>query len=76
VDEEGRWVKLANLREYLLAKPSLHDRLESLRSQLKEDEVRRSIWLVHCPPADLGLDRPRSRCGSGMKLESTRTASF
>ena len=56
LDAKGRWIELTNLREYLLAKPSLHDRLESLRSQLTPDETRRSVWLVHCPPADLGLD--------------------
>ncbi len=56
LDAKGRWVKLRNLREYLLAKPSLHDRLESLRSQLTPDEVRRSVWLVHNPPANLGMD--------------------
>ncbi len=56
VDAEGRWTELANLREYLRAKPSLRDRLESLRSQLTPDEVRRSVWLVHNPPAHLGMD--------------------
>jgi len=56
LDAEGRWVRLTNLREYLLAKPSLRDRLESLRAQLTPDEVRRSVWLVHNPPSDLGMD--------------------
>ncbi|MEK7675231.1 MAG: metallophosphoesterase [Verrucomicrobiota bacterium] len=56
LDARGRWTELPNLREYLLAKPSLHERLESLRSQLMPDEVRRSVWLVHCPPAELGMD--------------------
>jgi hypothetical protein len=56
LDAKGRWVELTNLRDYLLAKPSLGDRLESLRSQLTPDEVRRSVWLVHCPPAALGMD--------------------
>jgi Icc-related predicted phosphoesterase len=56
LDANGRWVKLPNLREYLLAKPSLSDRLEALRSQLTPEEVPGSVWLVHCPPADLGMD--------------------
>jgi Icc-related predicted phosphoesterase len=56
LDEKGRWVELRNLREYLLAKPSLSERLEVLRKQLTPEEVRRSIWLVHCPPSDLGMD--------------------
>jgi len=56
LDAKGRWIRLTNLREYLLAKPSLRDRLESLRSQLAPDEIQRSIWLVHNPPSDLGMD--------------------
>ncbi len=56
LDAEGRWVKLRNLREYLLVKPCLRERLEGLRSQLTPDEVRRSIWLIHNPPAGLGMD--------------------
>jgi hypothetical protein len=56
LDGKGRWVRLMNLREYLLAKPSLRDRLESLRSQLTPDEIGRSVWLVHNPPSDLGMD--------------------
>ena len=56
LDATGRRIELPNLREYLLAKPSLQDRLEALRAELKPDEVHRSIWLVHCPPAELGMD--------------------
>jgi Icc-related predicted phosphoesterase len=56
LDAKGSWIELPNLREYLLAKPSLHDRLKSIRSQLTPDEIRRSVWLVHNPPADLGMD--------------------
>jgi len=56
LDGKGRWVRLTNLREYLLAKPSLRDQLEALRSQLTPEEMGRSIWLVHNPPSDLGMD--------------------
>jgi len=56
LDARGRWVRLTNLREYLLAQPSLRDRLEALRLQLAPDEVRRSVWLVHNPPSHLGMD--------------------
>ncbi|MGA2862938.1 MAG: metallophosphoesterase [Verrucomicrobiota bacterium] len=72
VDAEGRWVQLPNLREYLLAKPSLHERLEALRSQLTPDEVRRSVWLVHCPPADLGMDI----CSDGRQVGSPTITRF
>jgi error-prone DNA polymerase len=56
LDAQGRWGELPKLREYLLAKPSLQDRLAALRSQLQSEEVPRSVWLVHCPPAGLGMD--------------------
>jgi Icc-related predicted phosphoesterase len=56
VDDRGQRIELANLREYLLAKPSLADRLETLRAQLAPDEIPRSVWLVHNPPANLGMD--------------------
>ena len=72
LDARGRWVELPNLREYLLAKPSLRDRLESLRSQLTPDEVRRSIWLVHCPPAGLGMDI----CYDGQQVGSPNILRF
>jgi Icc-related predicted phosphoesterase len=72
LDDEGQWVQLKNLEEYLLAKPSLGQRLEALRSQLSSDEVRRSIWLVHCPPADLGMDI----CGDGQRVGSPTILRF
>jgi Icc-related predicted phosphoesterase len=56
LDAKGRWIELLNLREYLLAKPSLQDRLDALRSKLTLDEIGRSVWLVHNPPAELGMD--------------------
>jgi Icc-related predicted phosphoesterase len=56
LDAQGRWIELPDLREYLLAKPNLHDRLAALRSQLAPQEIRRSIWLIHNPPAELGMD--------------------
>ena len=72
LDTQGRWVELQNLRDYLLAKPSLGQRLESLRSQLTPDEVRHSIWLVHCPPADLDMDI----CADGQRVGSPTISRF
>jgi Icc-related predicted phosphoesterase len=72
LDAQGRWLELPNLRDHLLAKPSLHDRLEALRSQLTPDEVRRSIWLVHCPPAELGMDI----CHDGRQVGSPTVLRF
>ncbi len=72
VDAEGRWVKLPDLHEYLLAKPSLGQRLDALRAQLTPEDVRRSVWLVHCPPADLGTDI----CADGRQVGSPTITRF
>jgi Icc-related predicted phosphoesterase len=66
LDATGQWSKLPNLREYLLAKPALLDRLESLRAQLTADELHRSVWLIHNPPANLGMDV----CSNGSQVGS------
>jgi uncharacterized protein len=72
LDARGRWVELTNLREYLLAKPSLGDRLESLRAPLTTEELRRSVWLVHNPPANLGMDI----CHDGRQVGSPTITRF
>ena len=72
LDAEGRSIRLTNLREYLLAKPSLRDRLEALRSPLTPDEIGRSVWLVHNPPADLGMDI----CHDGRQVGSPNILRF
>ena len=72
IDAKGRWIELANLREYLIAKPSLQANLEALRSQFAPDEARRSIWLVHNPPANLGMDI----CHDGQQVGSPNILRF
>jgi len=72
MNAKGRWIELHKLREYLLAKPSLQDRLETLGAQLTPDEVPRSIWLVHCPPAHLGMDI----CHDGHRVGSPNILRF
>jgi Icc-related predicted phosphoesterase len=56
VNERGDVVPIRNLRDYLLEKPSLEDELNSVRRQLKPDEMARSVWMVHQPPAGMGMD--------------------
>jgi hypothetical protein len=72
LDAKGRWIELPSLREYLLAKPSLHDRLEVLRSQLAPEEIRHSVWLIHNPPANLGMDI----CYNGQQVGSPTILRF
>jgi Icc-related predicted phosphoesterase len=60
-DDNGEEVAIQNLRSYLLAKPSIEDHLEQLKGQLEPGEMVRSVWMVHQPPASLGMDL----CGNG-----------
>lgn len=60
-DENGEEVEISNLRQYLLAKPSIREHLEQLKGQLQPGEMERSIWIVHQPPAALRMDL----CGNG-----------
>jgi len=56
VTADGRWIEIENLREYLLQKPTFGSRLDALVTRLTPAELPRSIWLVHQPPAELGMD--------------------
>jgi Icc-related predicted phosphoesterase len=56
VDEHGNYVRLANLVDHLSAKPSIGQELNRLKEQLHAGEMERSIWMVHQPPTDLGMD--------------------
>lgn len=60
-DDDGEEVAIANLRNYLLAKPAIEEHLEQLKAQLRPGEMERSVWMVHQPPASLGMDV----CGNG-----------
>jgi len=72
VDDEGQWVKLSNLREHLLSKLSLEQRVSSLLAQLQSDELSRSVWLIHQPPTALGMDI----CGDGQEVGSPTILDF
>lgn len=72
VDEEGRWVKLRSLREHLLQKASLEQRLSALVAELQPEELPRTIWLTHQPPAEMGMDV----CGDGQRVGSPTVLEF
>jgi Icc-related predicted phosphoesterase len=72
LNERGKFVPLKNLVEHLSAKPSIKQELEQLRNQLAEGEMRRSIWMVHQPPTDLGMDI----CGNGQRVGSPTVLQF
>ena len=72
LDERGKFVPLKNLAEHLSTKPSIKQELERLKNQLAEGEMRRSIWMVHQPPAELGMDI----CGNGQRVGSPTVLQF
>jgi Icc-related predicted phosphoesterase len=72
VNSRGQWVEIPNLREHILSKPSIDDELEALRQKLKPGELERSIWLIHQPPAELGMDI----CSTGLQVGSPAVLKF
>jgi Icc-related predicted phosphoesterase len=72
IDERGRYVPLPNLVEYLSAKPSIAEELNLLKEQLLPGEMRRSVWMVHQPPAELGMDI----LGDGQRVGSPAVLKF
>jgi Icc-related predicted phosphoesterase len=72
LDDRGEFIPLKNLAEHLAAKPSIKQELERLKNQLAEGEMQRSIWMVHQPPANLGMDI----CGNGQRVGSPTVLQF
>jgi len=72
LDERGEFVPLENLVKYLSAKSSIKQELDRLKKQLEEGEMRRSIWVIHQPPSDLGMDI----CGNGQRAGSPTVLKF
>ena len=71
-DEHGEEIAIPDLRQYLLSKPSILDHLEDLRAKLQPGEMGRSVWMVHQPPASLGMDI----CGDGQQVGSPALLRF
>jgi Icc-related predicted phosphoesterase len=55
-NDHGEQVTIPDLRRYILAKPSIHTHLNDIKTQLHPGEMAHSIWMVHQPPAGLGMD--------------------
>ena len=69
---EGEKVTIPDLREHLLAKPTLAALLNDLKAQLQPGEMAKSIWLVHQPPSGLGMDI----CARGARVGSPALLKF
>jgi len=56
ITEDGRYVHLNDLTEYLRDKPSFREELESILARIRPEEMAQSVWLIHQPPSELGMD--------------------
>ena len=72
LNADGALVPLENLIAYLSAKPSIGDALNQLSAQLRPGEMERSVWMVHQPPAGLGMDI----CSDGREVGSPTVLEF
>ena len=72
LNADGELVPLENLVAYLLAKPSIGDALSLVSAQLRPGEMKRSVWMVHQPPAGLGMDI----CADGREVGSPTVSEF
>ena len=72
LNARGDYVRLANLVDYLSAKPSIGEELNRLKGQLRAGEMERSVWMVHQPPTSLGMDI----CGNGRQVGSPTVFKF
>jgi Icc-related predicted phosphoesterase len=71
-DERGIERAIPNLRRYLLGKRSILEHLQELKAQLQHGEMGHSVWMVHQPPASLGMDI----CGDGRQVGSPALLQF
>ncbi|HSW35826.1 MAG TPA: hypothetical protein VLH18_04390, partial [Candidatus Limnocylindrales bacterium] len=62
--------EIPDLKTYLLTKPPMSVSLNNLAARVKD--ISKSIWLIHQPPAYLGLDL----CGSGVEVGSLAVYNF
>ena len=62
--------EIPDLESYLLGKMSIIESLEKMAAKVKN--MKRSIWLIHEPPAYLGFDH----CASGAKVGSPLVLNF
>ncbi len=72
IDEHGNFVPLDNLVAYLSAKPSIGGELNRLIERLQPGEMARSVWMLHQPPSDLGMDH----CETGQQVGSPTIQRF
>lgn len=70
VNEDNQFEAIPKLSDYMASKISIYDTLVKTSSVLKD--VKKSIWLIHAPPATLGLDI----CAHGARVGSEAVLKF
>ena len=70
IDQKNKLKEIPDLESYLRGKMSIIDSLEKMAAKVKN--MKRSIWLIHEPPAYLGFDH----CATGAKVGSPIVLNF
>jgi Icc-related predicted phosphoesterase len=70
INEHNKICKIASFNEYFKAKQSIWDALVDRAEKI--DDMSKSIWLIHAPPARMALDV----CASGHKPGSEAVLKF
>jgi Icc-related predicted phosphoesterase len=72
LNASGEYVPLANLAHYLSGKPTLEEELARVFAHVLPEEMTRSVWMIHQPPSDLGMDI----CADGQRIGSPTVVRF
>lgn len=70
IDKMNKLKAIPDLESYLQGKMSIMESLEKMAAKVKN--MKRSIWLIHEPPAYLGFDH----CATGAKVGSPLVLNF
>jgi Icc-related predicted phosphoesterase len=63
------WKEIKDWMQYAKSLPTIEDELESL---IKPNDMRKAIYVIHMPPANLGMDE----CITAMKVGSQAIYNF
>jgi Icc-related predicted phosphoesterase len=70
VNENNKFEEIENFKEYFCNKKAIYDILNNMADKVKD--IKKSIWLIHAPPSDMGLDI----CCHGAKVGSYAVLKF
>ena len=70
LNENNKWETINDLKTYFRSKKSILEHLEETAEKI--EDPKRTIWLIHAPPANLGLDV----CANGDRVGSYAILKF